>query len=529
MRITLSGLLLFLSFTAKCITYTTISDGDWNNNSTWDANGKPGTFFGASDQVIVNHDVIFNQNVGFAGSLTVNASGSLVGLSRNLSLNNGASIVANGVTGFNNLTLNSTSTGTFSEALTVDNNLVIGNNSTFVTNETLTVNNNFTNNGGTVTANEVVTIDGNLTNSGEMTFNEETTIGGNFNNNNGTGDVTINDSFTVGGNFQNNSGANLTITSGSEMTVDGSMTNNSGSTLTNSGTINSKGDFTNNGGTVQNDGVHFVDGDFTQNGGTYTNDGVLIANDGFRVNGGGTVDGSGIIRADDVVNFGTISGTNDICGLDDSTPSTTTGNSPSGTTTNCEQSASAALPITLLYFNVKLVESNLTFKWKTLSEINNDYFEVLFSSDGVNFITLLKEQGAGNSYAPLVYSKSIKVLNQNTTGYYSLKQTDFDGRNTTSEAIYFKEGFTSGSLLELFPNPNNGEQLFVNLKESDDSNISYKIYDSHGTLIFNKELSLEDFNGQKIELLQGKRLERGLYYLHINYGISVEKISFIVI
>lgn len=521
--------LLFSSIIGFSTVYTTIADGNWNNNSTWDGNSKPGTYFGAGDQVIINHNINFNQNVGFAGTLTINSSGSLIGLSNNLRLDNGASIVANGITGFNNLTLNSISSGLFSESLTVNNDLTIGNNSNFITNETLVVDNNFNNNGGTVTTNETVTIGNNLfNNNGQMTFNESTTVGGIFNNNNGNSEVTINDNFSVSGDFQNNSGATLTITSDAQLTVDGNMANNFSSELNNAGIINSGGNFNNNGGTVQNDGAHFVDGNFTQNGGTYTNDGVLIAGNDFRVNGGGTVDGNGIIRADNVTNFGTITGTNDICGLDDSTPSNTNGNSFGASTTNCEESASVALPIELAYFKVKLEEKSLKFEWLTYSEINNHYFEVEYSSDGIHFSTLIKELGAGNSSSPILYIKEINSTTLNTKGYYRLKQTDYDGNFSYSKHEYISQNINQSVFINLFPNPTNGNELFLSLNNEKTSRLLIKIHSSEGKLVYRNEFSKFQNDFDKIEVLQGYKLNIGIYYLIIETDSITEKLKFIV-
>lgn len=508
--------------------FTTVSDGNWSSASTWDANGKPGNYFGADDQVVINHNINLNQNVNFAGSLSIKASGSLKGSTNNLSLNDGASIVANGETTFNNLTLNSTSSGIFIENLTINNNLTVGSGSTLISSQTLIVDNNFNNNGGDVTTDGSVVIGNNLTNNnGNITFNEGTSIGGNFNNNNGNSKVIINDNLTVSGNFQNNSEASITINSGSQFSVDGSMANNSGSEFNNAGTVNSNGSFDNNGGTVQNDGAHFIEGDFTQNGGTYTNDGVLVAKDELRVNNNGTVEGSGIIRADEIVNYGSITGTNDICGVDDSTPSHTTGNGFGANTTDCEKSASEALPIELVYFKIKSEGKTLIFEWLTSSEINNDFFEIQYSTDGVDFTTLIVKSGAGNSYQPISYLAEFTALNPIYKGYYRLKQTDFNGDTSFSELQYYALEDIQNESFKLYPNPTSGEELFISIMNQKASQFSINIYNSQGKLIIEKKL-LNLSENSSIEILNGYQLKSGLYYFLFQADLQIEKGQFIV-
>jgi hypothetical protein len=49
---------------------------------------------------------------------------------------------------------------------------------------------------------------------------------------------------------------------------------------------------------------------------------------------------------------------------------------------------SSPLPIELTYFNSHCENEGLVLEWQTASEINNEYFEILKSFDGVNFEVL---------------------------------------------------------------------------------------------------------------------------------------------
>lgn len=104
--------------------------------------------------------------------------------------------------------------------------------------------------------------------------------------------------------------------------------------------------------------------------------------------------------------------------------------SNSGTVTgpSTATSSSGALPIELLDFYVFYVLSNHfnTLKWFCVTELNNEFFIVERSIDGVEFIVIAKLDGAGNSSAPTSYYFNDNTFD-NTLNYYRLKQVDFNG------------------------------------------------------------------------------------------------------
>ena len=85
------------------------------------------------------------------------------------------------------------------------------------------------------------------------------------------------------------------------------------------------------------------------------------------------------------------------------------------------------LPIELLCFTAECSPPNIIIEWATASEINNDYFTVERSFDGVNFDILGTLAGAGNS-SQIQYYSFIDNKPFDGISYYRLKQTDFDGK-----------------------------------------------------------------------------------------------------
>jgi hypothetical protein len=86
-----------------------------------------------------------------------------------------------------------------------------------------------------------------------------------------------------------------------------------------------------------------------------------------------------------------------------------------------------SLPVEWLDFTVKLNQNNMVdISWSTASEINNDYFTILRSGDGIDWEEVARYPGKGNSsqihYYQLVDSSPLEGIS-----YYKIIQTDFDG------------------------------------------------------------------------------------------------------
>ena len=80
------------------------------------------------------------------------------------------------------------------------------------------------------------------------------------------------------------------------------------------------------------------------------------------------------------------------------------------------------LPVELISYTCNKKE----IRWSTGSEINSDYFTILYSENGIDFVSITNIAAQGNSFEVVKYSYSITKK-----GYYKLTQTDYDG--TTEE------------------------------------------------------------------------------------------------
>lgn len=99
-------------------------------------------------------------------------------------------------------------------------------------------------------------------------------------------------------------------------------------------------------------------------------------------------------------------------------------------------SSNNTLPIALKQITATCANKTVSLNWETLSEANNDRFEVEYSKDGDHFLPVFSIKGAGNSTQSIHYNQNITQSEE--LGYYRLKQVDFDNTSSYSEIVSAK-------------------------------------------------------------------------------------------
>jgi hypothetical protein len=94
----------------------------------------------------------------------------------------------------------------------------------------------------------------------------------------------------------------------------------------------------------------------------------------------------------------------------------------------------STLPIELYSFTANNDGDYNLIKWTTASESNNDVFLLDYSTDGLNWRTIIELPGAGNSTNKIDYSFRHYDF-ANTINYYRLTQIDFDGKYETFHSV----------------------------------------------------------------------------------------------
>lgn len=168
-------------------------------------------------------------------------------------------------------------------------------------------------------------------------------------------------------------------------------------------------------------------------------------------------------------------------------------------------SSQTPLPIELVYFNATL-ENELTVRleWQTRSEINNVFFTIERSKNGLDWEEVSKIDGAGNSTTLSNYS-TIDEDPYWEISYYRLKQTDFDGQFEYSDirSVFIKQNTAE---VVIYPNPANN-QIVIQANKQELKGL--KILNTLGQDVTNltKQLSKTD-NSVIIDL---SNLTNGIY------------------
>ena len=174
------------------------------------------------------------------------------------------------------------------------------------------------------------------------------------------------------------------------------------------------------------------------------------------------------------------------------------------------------LPVELIYFEGQCLNELVKLDWITASEINNDYFSVQYSDNGIDWEEIGTIDGVGNSSTSSSYTfDNIHAFSDVT--YYRLKQVDFDGNFEISSAISVScNNLNSDFNIIIYPNPNNGSFVIEGIADATE----FVIYNAVGEKIIARKTS-----GTKTEV-KLENLSRGVYFIHFetNEGSIVKKI-----
>lgn len=123
------------------------------------------------------------------------------------------------------------------------------------------------------------------------------------------------------------------------------------------------------------------------------------------------------------------------------------------------------LPVELLDFTPVLnEEGTVDLHWTTTSEKNNDFFTVERSKNGIDWISINKVKGAGNSANVKKYKdKDGKPLKG--VSYYRLKQTDFNGEYSYSKIKSIESHEEEMQPLKVYPNPTSHQLTITGSEE----------------------------------------------------------------
>lgn len=167
------------------------------------------------------------------------------------------------------------------------------------------------------------------------------------------------------------------------------------------------------------------------------------------------------------------------------------------------------LPVTFSNFHAEAKKGYNDISFTTVTEVNNDYFDIERSSDGMNYKSINRISGQGTSFEKNQYNYRDFEYNK-SLNYYRIRQVDFDGTSSVSDikvVINDEKGHTY-----IHPTVTDG---YVQINTQEDT-YRLDVFDSSGHRVksqtgFHKSHSLD-----LTDLLPGS------YHIHIHTAWSTE-------
>ncbi|WNJ20868.1 T9SS type A sorting domain-containing protein [Pontibacter sp. G13] len=183
--------------------------------------------------------------------------------------------------------------------------------------------------------------------------------------------------------------------------------------------------------------------------------------------------------------------------------------------TNCT-TCGKTLPIELGYFDAQLEGSEVAIEWTTVSELNNDRFEIERSMDGGNWEIMGEIAGAGTTSEPQVYAYR-DAQPEIGTAYYRIKQIDFNGQFSYSDVVSVNIHSISHTRLVAYPNPTS-DMLWLRNAQGTANDVS--IYTISGARVRNI-LPTHQIDAETIKM-DLSQLPAGVYLVKV--GTEVQKV-----
>ncbi|MEQ8475626.1 MAG: T9SS type A sorting domain-containing protein [Fulvivirga sp.] len=309
------------------------------------------------------------------------------------------------------------------------------------------------------------------------------------------------------------------------ITQAGDLTLNNGSTLNIYDTLRITGDlFSKQIINIQPGGILIVEGDYiTNQGGANNVGGKVVVLRNMTTSNGADVDISGGDFY--IVGSLTTGGSGERFNGDRNPPSGYFGNEAdldSNDPALSNFAKNGALPIELLAFSAVVNKARVELEWSTSSEINNDFFTIERSSDGLSFESVATVTGAGNSSETLNYS-FVDRSPLFGKSYYRLKQTDFDGASETFAPIAVNfTSLISGNIT--FTNPvKHGGTVTIYTNADDKEILTVSVFNMTGEQLLN-----EKFTGVNYSFDMSTDIKPGIYFVKVS-SLSSEKTGRLVV
>jgi hypothetical protein len=190
---------------------------------------------------------------------------------------------------------------------------------------------------------------------------------------------------------------------------------------------------------------------------------------------------------------------------------------------------SAPLPVTLVAFTAERLEADGLLRWATASELNNAYYQIESSVDGVAFQPLGRVAGAGTSTQAHSYQFVDKSLARYGAPrvYYRLRQVDADGTSAYSPVQALAVPLAAGLAVQAYPNPSaRADEVTLAIGTDQAGPVALVLVNALGQQISQQQLMLPA-GASTVPLAGASQLPAGVYLLRVRQGAQQQVLKLV--
>jgi hypothetical protein len=170
------------------------------------------------------------------------------------------------------------------------------------------------------------------------------------------------------------------------------------------------------------------------------------------------------------------------------------------------------LSVKELQLNAKWINNYAQINWTVNEEIDNDYFIVESSTDGIHFIDVNKVYSKGNSYNKQSYTAVDVAANNNAIIYYRIKAVDKNGVKLYSNIVQVKPTKNNIESIIVLPNITNSKTKII-VQSNSNYNTKIVFISTDGRV--QKTIPIHLNKATNEIPIDVSELARGIYYIKI--------------
>jgi hypothetical protein len=185
--------------------------------------------------------------------------------------------------------------------------------------------------------------------------------------------------------------------------------------------------------------------------------------------------------------------------------------------------APIVIPLPVDFVGLELAElegNNVEVSWRTESELNNDYFQIERSQDGIHFEEMGRVAGSGTSTTANDYVWIDESVSPG--GYfYRIRHVDFNGSGSLSDTEFIRlENNTAN--INVYPNPFVDEIIVAGV-EGNEEMMTVRLFDISGRDVSHM-IAIKSYGDNELRIAVKEELQTGMYLFSVmNSGVEETK------